>query len=108
VDQGKDGGARADSERQRQHRDEGETWTFAQLAGAEADVYKQAFQRYECPHLPAPLFQTGRVSEQAARSVTGFFGSHPGAAVFFFAHGQVKRDFVMEIAIQLRPLPKRL
>src|SRR5579872_358859 len=108
VDQREDGGVSPNSEREGEYGDKRETRTLAQLACSEANVLKQTLQRYESPHVPAPLLQTGGISELAARDVTGLFRINPVEAIFLFAHREVKRHFVVQITIQLRSPPKRL
>ncbi len=64
VGEAEDGGARADADCQRQHRDQGEDGCAAHLAQAVPDVLHQAVDRRESPHGACLLAQPRHVADR--------------------------------------------
>src|SRR5580704_10705795 len=92
--------ARADPQGKREHSNRRKRGLVAKKPCGVAQVVKKFLRGAKGPHFAAPLFHACCVAELAARRVGGFFGGDAGAADFFFAHRQVKRDFFFEVAIQ--------
>jgi hypothetical protein len=107
VDQAEDGGVAADADRQREHGDDGEAGRLAQRPQREPDVLPHAFKRRKYPHIARLLLQIRNVAKAAARFVARRVGRQSAGAELRFAHGEMKRHLVVQIALQAAPQQQR-
>src|SRR5580704_12921674 len=106
VDHAEDCCVCADSQSESENGNRREAGILAQHAEGEANVLQESFERGKCPGFAIPLFYCGGVAEVAACSVARFLRINSRETVFFFAHGEMKRDLIIEVAIKLRALPE--
>src|SRR5205085_5676137 len=64
--------------------------------------------RHEAPRLASNFLNVRHISKLPSRRVARFFAGNPAFAVLCFAHRQVERQLVLQVAIQLLPLEERL
>ena len=99
ADHGVDGGVGADTEPERNHRDDREAGTIEQRAGGVANILPKGFDPSEGPHIAAGFFQRGWIAEVETR--------RGGVDPFLHLHFVMKAQFVFQVTIQLRAAPKR-
>ncbi len=107
VDEAEDGRVRADADRERQHRDDREARRFAERPQRVAHILRQRLERRERPHVAALLLQIRHVAEPAARGGAGIGRRRAVAAILRLAHRQVKRELVVQIALELPAVNER-
>ena len=99
---------------EREDGDECEPGRLAQRAQRVADVLPKAFERRERPHVARLLLQVRHVAEPASRFVARGVGAQPVRPVIRLAHREMKRQLVVQIAIEPstaddgdEPMPER-
>ena len=102
VDEAEDRRVRADADREREHGDERKAGRFAERPERVAYVLHQRFERIERPHVPALLLQIGDVPEPAPRGRARIV-ARALTAIGVLAHRHVKRELVVQIALEPPP-----
>ncbi len=98
MNQGEEGAVDPNAERQRDHRNQCERAVLRQPPGGEATVAPDAADGRKQPHRPHVLAQPADVAEPAdsGRARVG----RPRAGALRFLHGQMKCQFVVEVALE--------
>jgi hypothetical protein len=100
-------GVAADADRQRQDGDDREARGLAQRAQREPHILRDAFERGEEPHVAGLLLQMGDVAESAPRHLASGRVRHAAGPQVRLAHRQVKRDLVVQVALEPAPTHER-
>ena len=101
VDEREDGGVGTDAKRESKDRDSGEGGVFAEHARAVAEIAEEGFEEWERALIAdgfSGLLWAAEVDEGAAAS---FLRGHASAEIFFDGESEVRRDFSVEVAVEL-------
>src|ERR1700722_8792232 len=101
FDDAEDCGGGADAKREGDDGNRGESGLFAQRARRVGKVAPERFERSKNPNFARALSYICDIAKLAMRSVARSRGVHSGGAIFVDTLGEVKSDFVIEIAIDL-------
>ena len=99
IDDGEDGRARTDPERERGDRDRGEARTPSKQAQRVSNVSKHRLERRDTLTLSAPLFRRGQPAEREQRMSPRFDRIHPLAHVVFNGQLNVGTQLFGKLAI---------
>jgi hypothetical protein len=105
IDNCKDGRGGADAESQGYDCHSGETGIPLELARGVAEVLPENLQPAESPQLAAGFFEPGDVAELTPRGVGSFVGRDALLAQLLLAHGEMKLQLVVQVAVKL-PAPE--
>ncbi len=95
------GGIRADTQRERQHRNRGETRALAHGSQGVTKILRDSFEHDPSPHFPTHLLQQCDVTEPVLRFVTRRIVINSRTLVFLLAQLFVELHLFVEIALEL-------
>jgi hypothetical protein len=78
------------------------------LAQAVPEVLAEGFKPMESPQLAAGFFELGNVAKLAAGGVGSLFRRDALLTQFLLAHGEMKLQFVVQVAVKLAAPDQRL
>src|SRR5215469_112969 len=102
IGQREDGGVGADAQGESENGDGGEARRFSEHAKSEAQILEQGVEEGKATAVAVALpglFETAELEERLA---AGLFGGHALSEVAFDSHFQVRTQFGVEVAIELR------
>src|SRR5438874_11991810 len=108
VQHRKKSGVHPDSQRDRQNRHRRKPRILRQRPRSVPQIAPSAFQRDKTPRFPARFLDARDVAEVPSRRVPRLLSLHPPLAVLLFAHRQMKRKLVLQVAVELLGLEQRL
>src|SRR5579859_7379567 len=96
---------RSDSQRQREHRDCGESWIFSNQAESESCVLVQILQPAPAPRIPRHFSHQANVSEFPPRSSLRVARRRSPLHALRFRHTQMMLNFFFQLRVSLAPIP---